>query len=194
MAKKDNAFNVMLSTEQKNMLNQLAESLNCSKGQTFRFMLIAAYQMKFKDTPTCANGSRCFVPHMHGKADVDAANPQPGLPARPRGPPHLTAPAPAAPPTQLRGGTRPSPDLPAATPQPGRRLTRIRRPSPPNLAAVLNQPPQPPHPQGNYKAAAARSRLPDPQNPAPAISLDFSNISQAPHRQKGLKTTSQTPH
>ena len=76
MSKPAHPFNVILSAAQMDQLGQLARKRECSQAQVIRFALTSAYQMIFRHTPTCADGSRCYVPHMHSDIPKD---PRPSL-------------------------------------------------------------------------------------------------------------------
>ena len=68
MSKKGHPFNVILSKTQVEQLSALASKSNCSQAQVIRWTIAAAYHMAFRATPSCADGSRCFVPHLHASA------------------------------------------------------------------------------------------------------------------------------
>ena len=59
------SFNVVLSTADRDKLNQLKRHLFLPRGAVFRQLLRAAHAMVLEGKPTCVDGSRCFVPQMH---------------------------------------------------------------------------------------------------------------------------------
>lgn len=61
-------FHCLLSVEEYDMLNRLAAAEGVSAGQIMRAALRGKYAMQIARVPTCANGTRCFVPHMHQMA------------------------------------------------------------------------------------------------------------------------------
>lgn len=77
MSKRGHSFNVVLDATQITHLGELATRSKCSQAQIIRFALRDAWNMVFRHKPTCADGSRCFVPHMHPQPDT---HPQPHAP------------------------------------------------------------------------------------------------------------------
>jgi len=59
------AFNVMLDSEDKARLEELATSTGHSKGQILREALEHKWMHQCRSVPMCANGFNCFVPQMH---------------------------------------------------------------------------------------------------------------------------------
>jgi len=74
MPKKAHPFNIMLSPTHVKSLTQLAQRSHCSQAHVLRCALDAAYRMVFAHVPSCADGSRCYVPHMHPPASPAAAD------------------------------------------------------------------------------------------------------------------------
>lgn len=64
-------FNTLLTPEQYEQLQTLAEITGHSMGQIVRDCLKRAYIHTACHVPTCANGNSCFVPQMHAKPAVD---------------------------------------------------------------------------------------------------------------------------
>lgn len=58
-------FNVLLSDKEYNMLQALSNASGDSKGTELRKALSARYLWQVKKQAVCANGSPCFVPHLH---------------------------------------------------------------------------------------------------------------------------------
>lgn len=76
MPKRTHSFNLLLSTTEIAQLAHLAEQRNCSEPALIRSALNAAYRMAFQATPTCADGSRCFVNHkniLHARHSLSLA-------------------------------------------------------------------------------------------------------------------------
>lgn len=63
--KKDIAFNVMLNADEERAHKQLADVTGLTRGALVRQCMRAMHTMLVCDTPTCANGNRCYVPQMH---------------------------------------------------------------------------------------------------------------------------------
>ena len=63
-----NAFNVMLSDEDKARLEELSARTGYSKGQILRDALEGSWMHICRAVPMCANGRNCFVPQMHADA------------------------------------------------------------------------------------------------------------------------------
>jgi len=62
------AFNVVLSTDERNMLHALTQANGTSAGAEIRAALRARHAMIVSMAPTCGNGHPCFVPQMHRPA------------------------------------------------------------------------------------------------------------------------------
>lgn len=59
------SFNVLLSQEDADKLDQLAKHYECSKGLVIRQSVRNHWAMTIMRVPTCATGQRCPVPHIH---------------------------------------------------------------------------------------------------------------------------------
>jgi hypothetical protein len=70
-----NPFNVVLSNKHSARLVDLAAHFECSKANVVRMSINSAHAMIFDKTPSCADGSKCFVPHMHATASSDPKTP-----------------------------------------------------------------------------------------------------------------------
>ena len=64
---KKHATNVLLDAPHRAALFQLAKHLDISMGAVIRRAIRFAYTFHVLQQPTCANGGRCLVPHMHPK-------------------------------------------------------------------------------------------------------------------------------
>jgi len=73
MPSKAHPFNVLLAPHDVRQLAELADLDRSSKGAVVRRLIGAAHRHQIEGLPTCADGTRCFVPQMH---------------ARPPAPPH----------------------------------------------------------------------------------------------------------
>lgn len=58
-------FNVVLSSEEYDAMQDLARVTGLSAATVLRTALMQYHMMKIKCIPICANGQTCFVPHMH---------------------------------------------------------------------------------------------------------------------------------
>jgi hypothetical protein len=65
MPSKKHSLNILLDSSLREALTQLTFKWDCSAGAAMRKALRYTYTMVVHDTPTCANGARCFVPQMH---------------------------------------------------------------------------------------------------------------------------------
>lgn len=65
MALKNQPFNVALEPSELTDLTTLAKRLKCSKGAVIRLAVSNLYKMVVLNSPICASGQRCYVPHMH---------------------------------------------------------------------------------------------------------------------------------
>jgi len=65
MATKTRPFNTLMSQEDYDHLQELADGKFCSKGAIVRTLIRSQYAMQVSGQPTCANGNPCFVPQMH---------------------------------------------------------------------------------------------------------------------------------
>jgi len=63
--KRSIAFNVLLSAEEKNHLNAMADQLGVSQGAVLRAAIQTRWLMDFQAMPMCANGARCMAPQLH---------------------------------------------------------------------------------------------------------------------------------
>ncbi len=59
------SFNVLFTPEEYAGLVKLSEVESCTKGAIVRRAVAYMQAMSVDDVPTCANGNRCFVAHMH---------------------------------------------------------------------------------------------------------------------------------
>ena len=57
----------MLSPEHSTMLERMAAAQQLNKSVVIRRLIIAGFGHIVQDTPICANGNFCYVPHMHPK-------------------------------------------------------------------------------------------------------------------------------
>lgn len=60
-------FNLLLSPDEYTMLQQLAAQSGMSAGVELRAALRARHAMIILQCPTCANGTGCYVPHVHSR-------------------------------------------------------------------------------------------------------------------------------
>ena len=67
-------FNVVLSSDERDMLLALSGKNGTSAAQEIRQAIRARFNHSLKHIPTCANGTACFVPQMH----VPVAGPNSG--------------------------------------------------------------------------------------------------------------------
>lgn len=58
-------FNVILGDDEVAALQALALKLKSSRGAVVRRLIDAAHNHAVREIPTCADGSRCYVPQMH---------------------------------------------------------------------------------------------------------------------------------
>lgn len=65
MARKKHAFNVLLSDQETEWLNKLAEEHHCARSFIIRQCLRWRTEMLSNRTPICASGQRCYAPHLH---------------------------------------------------------------------------------------------------------------------------------
>lgn len=76
-------FNLLLSTEELDMLNALKKMTGHSAGSELRSALRVRYSHLICQAPTCGNGTPCFVPHMHRQpAQLAQALNQPPAPGQ----------------------------------------------------------------------------------------------------------------
>lgn len=68
-------FNVLLDKSERHMLAELAKSQRASSGFILRQLIARAYAMQYQNCPVCANGTPCFVPHMHHSRPNPLAHP-----------------------------------------------------------------------------------------------------------------------
>lgn len=82
MQKTGHPFNVVLTRELHDQLSKMAKASHSSQGQTIRFLLKDAFAMRFQNQPTCSDGNRCLVPHLHEnkRGRFDAADKDDTLP------------------------------------------------------------------------------------------------------------------
>ena len=60
-------FNVRFDQATRDELDAITKLWRCSAADTLRRLVRGAHSHIFKDSPSCADGGRCFVPHMHVK-------------------------------------------------------------------------------------------------------------------------------
>lgn len=77
MARKKHSFNVLLSDQEATLLMRLAHEHNCPRSFIIRECLRWRSDMMTNGAPLCANGQRCFAPHLHQMHKA----PTPDLPA-----------------------------------------------------------------------------------------------------------------
>jgi hypothetical protein len=58
-------FNLLLTQPERDMLRQLSELRNHSRGQVLRDLIKAAHQMQLQNYPVCATGQPCYMPQIH---------------------------------------------------------------------------------------------------------------------------------
>ena len=58
-------FNVLLSEEERDMLEWLAKETSLNKGQVVKQAIKSHYHMRVSARPTCATGQPCQCPQMH---------------------------------------------------------------------------------------------------------------------------------
>ena len=80
MPSKDHSLNVLLDQETLAMLRSLAKAESVTMATIIRRSIRCEYAMRFNRVAACADGQRCFVPHMHQGHSVPApAGPGPHL-------------------------------------------------------------------------------------------------------------------
>ena len=57
-------FHVQLDHSEKGMLDQLASSLNLSRGALIRQLIFQRFRMQYAAEPQCATGVRCLCPQL----------------------------------------------------------------------------------------------------------------------------------
>lgn len=79
MPTRKQSYNVILDERQLKRLTQLAINRACPRSAIVRTLIDNAYQMIQLHVPTCADGSKCFVPQMHqpNKQLPEQMNPAP---------------------------------------------------------------------------------------------------------------------
>ena len=65
MKKMERKFTVLLSQEDDEKLIAVCDVTQESKGAVLRRLIRSSYSMQVLHQPVCANGMRCYVPHMH---------------------------------------------------------------------------------------------------------------------------------
>jgi len=65
MPKITKPVNTLMDEHLFGVLGSLACKLNCSRGAVIRQGIRHMESMILNHEPTCANGQRCFTPHMH---------------------------------------------------------------------------------------------------------------------------------
>jgi hypothetical protein len=80
------SFNVLLTLEESQALDQCADRLGTSRGTSLRWALARMHRMIVLGIPTCASGQTCYVPHMHPAAAMK----QPDIPGQTITPATLT--------------------------------------------------------------------------------------------------------
>ena len=64
-AKKPKQLNVLLETEDRQRLQELADKEGLHASQIIRNLIRSRHSMKIHALPTCANGEGCRCPQMH---------------------------------------------------------------------------------------------------------------------------------
>jgi len=67
MMKCNHHFNMRFDEKTNEELTRLTEIFRCSRAELIRRLIFGTAAHCLKKEPTCANGSRCFVPQMHVK-------------------------------------------------------------------------------------------------------------------------------
>lgn len=65
MSAKRHSFNVLLTRQEYEQLDKLANKTRCAKSFIIRQALHWRFDMVVNGTPLCASGQRCFAPHLH---------------------------------------------------------------------------------------------------------------------------------
>ncbi len=65
---KKHAFNVLMSEHEVYQLDQLAKEHHCARSFIVRQTIRWRFEMMTNGTALCANGQRCFAPHLHQSA------------------------------------------------------------------------------------------------------------------------------
>ncbi len=68
MPKTSRPINTLMDERLYGALVDLACIMNCSRGAVIRSAVRNMEAMVIHNQPTCANGQRCFTPHMHTPA------------------------------------------------------------------------------------------------------------------------------
>lgn len=68
-------FNVMMPETLYQRIEAWAEQCGTSRGQVVRAACDAMMRQCIDETPICANGGPCYVPHMHPRRLGPAAQP-----------------------------------------------------------------------------------------------------------------------
>lgn len=63
--RRDKAMNIMLTTAERAMAQELAVHLHLTISDVVRSSLRARHIMTFKNTPVCADNARCLCPALH---------------------------------------------------------------------------------------------------------------------------------
>jgi len=69
MPKTSKPVNTLMDEDLYAELVDLAIIMSCSRGAVIRAAIRNMAAMMIFKTPTCANGQRCFTPHMHAPAE-----------------------------------------------------------------------------------------------------------------------------
>ena len=67
MHTKEINFNVRFDDAGRRELEALADRFRCSRAEVLRRLVSNAFTHITGKMPCCADGGRCFVPHMHTK-------------------------------------------------------------------------------------------------------------------------------
>lgn len=70
---KTKQFNVMMSTADREMVNQLSEHLEVTAGEVVRKAILYFHGHQIKGMPMCANGRPCLVPQLHAQQATQAS-------------------------------------------------------------------------------------------------------------------------
>lgn len=71
VTKRTHTTQILLSPEEHNNARRLAEQAGLSLGALIRHLLVLRGLMLWYASPCCADGQRCYVPHMHPPRPVD---------------------------------------------------------------------------------------------------------------------------
>ncbi len=72
-SQKTKPVNTLMSPQEKSELDELALKLRLSAGAVVRQAISAMHRHVIQNEPLCANGQKCFVPHMHALPSFQGA-------------------------------------------------------------------------------------------------------------------------